>query len=232
MESLRASMRPALLVQHMGRAPARVAVLPGSFDPITIAHAALAEAAAAWADLTILLYSVRTIAKEETVEPPLLSEPDRIRSLQAFSRGKAGLEVGLCSHGLLVDQVRAARDRFASARLRLAVGSDKLLQLLDPTWYEDPEAALAALFEQAEVMYALREGEEPAVKRALADVRNAKWSGRVQQLDVPPNVASVSSRLVRSLARQGRDVGRFVPAEALPYLPRSTGGVGPGPGWE
>lgn len=219
MEQLRATDRPTLLIADAVQEPARVAMLPGSFDPITVAHAALAEASASWADLTILVYSVRTIAKGGDVEPPLLDEVARIRSLEAFAHAKPGVVVGLCSHGLLVDQVRAARELFEAADLRLAIGSDKLVQLLDPGWYEDAEAALGALFAHAEVSYALREGHRALVAEALSDPRITRFGGRVRRLDVSPALASVSSSLVRTLHRDGQDVADLVPPEAISFLP-------------
>jgi nicotinamide-nucleotide adenylyltransferase len=213
------SKAPLLVVEPDPGPVERVALLPGSFDPITIAHAALAEAASSWADAIVLLYSVRTLAKEgEAPEPPLLPEPERIRSLEAFSRLGSKTVAGLCSHGLLVDQVRAGEVRFPSADLRLVIGSDKLLQLLDPKWYEDRDAALGELFGRAAVMFAVREGDEEAVRAALADADNAGWKDRILALDVSPAVAAVSSRMVRSLIRQGSDVSHLVPESVLAHL--------------
>jgi nicotinic acid mononucleotide adenylyltransferase len=210
---VRSAKRPLLVVEPDPDPVGRVALVPGSFDPITVAHAALAEAASAWADAIVLLYSVRTLAKEgEAPEPPLLAESDRIQSLEAFSRSGPKTVAGLSSHGLLVDQVRAAVDRFPSAELRLVIGSDKLIQLLDRKWYEDRDEALDVLFGRAAVMFAVREGDEAAVRAALADPANARWKARVLALDVDPTVAAVSSRMVRSLLRQGEDVRHLVPS--------------------
>jgi cytidyltransferase-like protein len=221
-----------MVVELEAPEPHRVVLVPGSFDPITIAHAALAEAAARWADLVVVLYSARTVAKEEDVEPPLLSETDRLRSMEAFCVPRPKTEPGLCSDGLLVDQVRAAQIRFPEAELRLAIGSDKLLQVLDPRWYRDRTAALDALFERSLVTYAMREGDEPAVTEALADDRNARWRHRATRLGVPPDVATISSSLVRSMVRQGREVSRLVPAEVVPFLPLISPDVGLRPGGE
>src|SRR2546427_3312680 len=138
LEELRRSRDPQLvMLPDIAPAPPRIALLCGSFDPLTVAHAALAEATLrAHADLVLLTYSVRTIPKQGPVPPALLSERDRVAALTTFCRHRAeagwSLAVGLCSHGLLVDQVRAARARFPQAELALAMGSDKLLQVLDP----------------------------------------------------------------------------------------------------
>jgi nicotinamide-nucleotide adenylyltransferase len=209
---LRAAAEPTLIVEADPGSPLRVAMLPGSFDPITIAHTALAEAAAARADLVVLIYSARTVDKEEGTEPPLLKEQERIRAVRDVCAGREVWTLALCSHGLLVDQVDAARGRFPEAELRLVIGSDKVLQVLDPKWYGDADTALTRLFSQADVMYAVREGEAAAVQAALG--ANARWSDKFLRLDVPPEVAAISSREVRSRLREGQDVTHLVPLEA------------------
>jgi cytidyltransferase-like protein len=208
---LREAVEPTLIVEPDPGSPSRVALLPGSFDPITVAHVALAEAVSAWADLVVLIYSARTMDKEEGTEPPLLTEQERIRAVEDVCGSRTRLVLGLCSHGLLVDQVEAARDQLPQAELRLVIGSDKLIQLLDPHWYADAEAALARLFRHAFVMYAIRSGEREAARDALA--AHPRWRDKFLLLDVPPEVAAVSSRAVRSRLREGQNVTDLVPPE-------------------
>jgi hypothetical protein len=86
-----------------------------------------------------------------------------------------------------------------------------VLQLFDPIWYQDREAALEDLFGRATVRYAIRSGEAEAVRAALADPANARWSDRLRQIDVARDAAAVSSRLVRAHLREGRDVSHLVP---------------------
>jgi nicotinic acid mononucleotide adenylyltransferase len=211
LEALRAATGPTMLVEPDPGRPRRVALLPGSFDPITVAHAALHDAAAEWADAVVLVYSVRTVQKDVDAEPPLLSEPERIQALTRFCAARPGTVVGLCSHGLLVDQVRAAAERFGSAELAMVVGSDKVLQLFDPGWYDDREAALGDLFRRATVLYAVREGEAEPLEATLTDPTTSRWRGRLRRIHVAPEVAAVSSRLIRSLLRRGQDVSDLLP---------------------
>ena len=196
--------------------PDRVALLAGSFDPITVAHDALAAAALTQADLVLLVYSVRTLPKEGSSPDPLLAESDRLDALTRFARSRPGLAVALASHGLLADQAAAARDRFPDAELLLAMGSDKVLQLLDPVWYPDRDATLQRLFEEARVLYTVREGDHQRLAAALAAPENAGWGDRFEPLPVPPEVAAVSSRLVRERRAAGLDVGHLVPPDLRP----------------
>lgn len=228
LEELRRAERPTLSLHPdpVGPGPEAVALLSGSFDPMTVAHAQLAEAARARAGLVVLVYSVRTLAKEGPAPPPLLPERDRLDVLMRFCRARDGIIMGLCSHGLLAEHVTAARERFPGSELFLVMGSDKVLQVLDPKWYEDRERVLRDLFGAAGVLYAVRAGDEGRVEEALARPENERWRGRFAALEVDPTAAAVSSRLVREELRQGRAVRHLVPAEAHHVLerPRIPGG--------
>src|SRR5205823_2390898 len=108
--------------------------------------------------------------------------------------------------GLLADQVEAAGDRFPSAELAVVIGSDKLLQLLDPSWYDDRDRVLDAMFHRASVSFVMRVGDETAVGEALALPGNDRWAGRIIRLPVSGEVAAVSSSEIRDLVRRGKDV--------------------------
>jgi nicotinic acid mononucleotide adenylyltransferase len=219
LDEVRRAGRPTLVLPEIEREPSSVALLSGSFDPITIAHAALADAASRRAELVLLLYSVRTLPKEGEGEPPLLSEQARLRALEAFCRTRPGLAPALASHGLLGDQVEAARSRFLEGQLFLVMGSDKALQLLDPKWYDDRDEALARLFADAKVLYADRSGQEGVVEEVLHRPENERWRSSFGRLAVPPEVAAVSSREVRQRISRGEDVKPLVPMHR--FLPAS-----------
>jgi nicotinic acid mononucleotide adenylyltransferase len=228
LDDLRSRAVPTLVVEpDPEHAPVSVVLLAGSFDPVTVAHVAIADAAAATvnADLVLFVYSVRTLPKDPAAPPPLMEEGDRLEALLRLVAARPRYALGLCSHGLLAEQVEAAATRFPGAGLTLAVGSDKLIQLLDPAWYEDPEAALTAMFARSHVHYALRAGDDEAVERALASVGERPWRDRIVPLAAPAEVAGVSSRTIRELFANGEDPRDLVPAEVLPMLPqRSSGG--------
>ena len=104
------------------------------------------------------------------------------------------------------------------AELFLAMGSDKVLQLLDPKWYEDRERTLDGLFAEARVLYAARAGDQALVAEALAAPQNRRWRDRFERLEVAPEAAAVSSRMVRELIRKGSEVGHLVPPEVRPFV--------------
>jgi nicotinic acid mononucleotide adenylyltransferase len=219
LERLRLVKKPTLLLtREPSTSPTSVALLSGSFDPMTVAHAALAEAASRQVDLLVLVYSARPLPKEGNAPRSLLDETDRLEVLERFCRRNPKLAIGLCSHGLLADQVAAARGGFQTQSLFLVMGSDKVLQVLHPKWYVDPDGALEGLFREAAVLYAVRAGEEGAVETALKRPENAAWARRFTRLDVSADVAAVSSRRVRALVGAGRDPTGLIVEEARPYF--------------
>jgi nicotinamide-nucleotide adenylyltransferase len=200
-----------------------VGLVPGSFDPMTVAHAALALALPAGA--VLFVYSPATLPKEAGPgggpEPPLLPQEDRVASVLAYCADRPWLGVALCSHGLLADQAAAAGEAFPGADLLFGVGSDKLIQLFDRKWYRDRDASLDVLFSRAGVAYAVRAGDEERVEQARAG--GGRWAAKVRSLPVDPGVAALSSRAVRAALRRGEDVRGSVPAEILPFLSRGGG---------
>lgn len=210
---------PRVEVLAPRRLPAlrRLGIVSGSFDPITVAHVAVAAAlVAGGADLTLLLYSAGTLPKDGggRSSAPLLSAEDRVASVVAVSRAHPELGAAVCSHGLLADQAEAVARRFPGAAVVMGMGSDKVRQLFDPRWYGDPRAALERLFALAEVVYALRAGDDDP-----GDALEPGWRSRLRRVDLPPAVAGISSTSVRDRLRAGGDVSALVPAEARPFLP-------------
>jgi len=221
-DELRSGDRPRLVLwPERAATPRSIALLAGSFDPITVAHVAMAEAAREVAELVVLVYAVRTLPKEGGAGSPLVPEGERIRTVAAVCASRPATAAGLCSHGLLADQVAAAEDRFPGAGVTLVVGSDKLAQLFDPRWYEDRDAALAGLFARADVRYAVRAGDD--LRGALRIAGELGHGDRIRPLPVDPAVASVSSRTVREALRAGRDVWAWVAPEARDAVRRALG---------
>ena len=127
----------------------RVGVYPGTFNPPTIAHVAVAAAARTQRNLdrVVLMVSTRPINKEH-VDRPLLA--DRLAVLRAVAACTAGgwLDVGLTEHRLLVDIARGYDV--------LIMGADKWDQVIDPQYYDDDEARDAAVAALPELAIARR----------------------------------------------------------------------------
>ncbi len=171
---------------------------PGSFDPLTIAHVALAEAALAELSLdrVDLCLSVDPLGKPHLAR----TVGERLERIRASLQGRAGLEVVTTPHRLVAD--------IAEGYDVVVLGADKWEQVLDPGWYGgDPDRRDHALARLPLVALAGRAGSAGSAP-PLPGVR-------VHRLEVADHLAEVSSTGVRDgrtewAAEDGRpdDAGR------------------------
>lgn len=117
------------------------AAFPGSFNPFTVAHLAIAEAARQHLEVTVvhLVLSEITLGKED--HPDLAPVHERAERLEQVTRRHQWLEVVVTPDQLLAD--------IAEGYDAVVLGADKFAQLHDPRFYgDDPvrrDAALARL---------------------------------------------------------------------------------------
>jgi nicotinic acid mononucleotide adenylyltransferase len=127
----------------------RVGAYPGSFNPPTIAHLAIAHRALRHAELSrVDLVVSRVALGKEQVELPLLD--DRVAVLTDVARSHPWLGVRVTDARLLVD--------IAHGYDVLVMGADKWAQVLDPSWYGSEAARDAALAELPRVLVTPRPG--------------------------------------------------------------------------
>jgi nicotinic acid mononucleotide adenylyltransferase len=214
----------------------RALLIPGSFNPITNAHLALADAGtvagASQADLpgsSLVIWSgaVATIDKESVERA---SWPDRLAQLVALSEMRPGEHpqlVLLFNRGLYLDQLRALRAMLRpDATIHAIVGFDKIVQIFDPRYYTDRDATLHELFALASFLVAPRDGagvNELAV--FLARSENRPWADHVRPLPIPEHFDALSSTHIRTLAAtepNSVELRSIVPPEALALI-RETG---------
>ncbi len=134
-------------------------------------------------------FSKHTVDKEGVERPLLL---DRILLLQVLLRRRLP-DVGLLlfNRGLYVEQAEAIRASFPRVRrIFFLMGFDKVEQILDAHYYEDRDAALVALFRQAELLVAprgrAREGGRDNAVQSERSVGTGQGSLR-ELLDRPEN---------------------------------------------
>jgi nicotinamide-nucleotide adenylyltransferase len=200
--------------------PRRLGVLTGSFNPLTRAHVALAQAGRrAGLDIVLLAITVQTIDKERVAG---LALDERLELLIRYARRRRRLAVGAFNQGLYVDQARALAARWPETALSFLIGYDKLLQILDPRYYTDREAALAALFTRADLLVAPRDRFGPEeIETLLARPENAPYGKHIRPLRLPPGAADLrplSATEVRDRVAAGTDIAHLVPWETRRFL--------------
>lgn len=212
-------MPEAVLVGGPGRIDGgRVGILPGSFNPPTIAHLELARAARSRFRLDHVVFSLSSvIVDKERVEG--LCREDRLLLLSLLSREHPWTAVTVVNRGLYSEQVPAFRNTFGAADLRFIVGMDKVLQIFDPKYYDDRDRALDALFAQVRLIAANREdwgGDE--LQALLDEPRNAAYKDRVRPLTLAAHLKDQSSSAVRRGVEGGSPWEDALPEVAQAFI--------------
>ena len=199
-----ASEEPCALALAGGRRlrhAARVGLVAGSFNPLTRAHVTLVNAAlrAAGLDAVIWACAAASVDKERVERAALV---DRLAQMRAFIVGRRRDALVLLNRGLYVDEARTIRALLApSAELLILVGFDKIVQIFDPRYYDDRDAALRELFSLARLLVAPRgDDRAEALAALLAQPENRPFASHVHYLDVPPAYLRDSSTEARALA--------------------------------
>jgi nicotinic acid mononucleotide adenylyltransferase len=172
----------------------RAAVLLGAFDPPTKAHVSILRAASRRLDAPgVLCLTTVLLARPDDV---LLGIPDRLRVLEALADDET---FGLCTaeRGTYLDV--AGEMRTAGIDATFVIGSDKLPQLADPSFYTDGEDGVAATFRDVAFLVVDRGGEtSPDWISTTEAFENVRYAG-------------ISATDVRRRLRAGQPVDDLVP---------------------
>ena len=167
-----------------------LAVYPGSFDPPTIAHLAITEAALDHVASVRLVLSERALGKD--VPAGGTSVEVRRSVLRSAVRDRPEVDVAVTAARLVVD---IAEEAGADA---VVVGSDKWSQVTDPAWYGGSVAARDAVLARLPVVLLVpRVGGGPAQVEAVPRPAGVE----VVRLELPVELRTVSS----TRARAGED---------------------------
>ncbi len=177
----------------------RVGILPGSFNPPTLAHLELARAARRRFDLDRVVFSLGSVIVDKERVEGLIRE-DRLLLLSLLGADRPWSAVAVVNRGLYSEQAPAFHACFGSgADLWFIVGMDKVLQIFDPRYYQDRDRALDALFAHARLIGANREdwgGED--LEALLEQPENRPYRDWVRPLALPARFKDQSSSAVRS----------------------------------
>jgi nicotinic acid mononucleotide adenylyltransferase len=219
----------------------RVGLLAGSFNPLTLAHLAMAQAGSEAAELDALVWTMAAVTVDkERVERATLA--DRLAQLAALAEAFPGTRVALANRGLYVDQVRALRAHLArDAEVTVMVGFDKIVQIFDPHYYRDRDAALRELFGEAHLAVAPRgDAGEAELEALLRKPENRPYAGKVTMIPLAPQYRKDSSTEARRVAGErgprARALRSLLPPEgcalaATGAYTQSTGQIADGYHW-
>jgi hypothetical protein len=186
---------PGILCRVERRA---VGCYPGSFNPPTIAHLAVADAARRQAGLgrVDLVLSTVALGKEDLAMPPVDA---RREVLAAVAATRPWL-------GVVVTDARLIADA-AAGYDAVVMGADKWAQVLDPAWYGSVAARDEAVARLPRVLVAPRHGHRPEIAGHGAEL-----------LDLPDHLGEVSATAVRDGHHRAR---AWLLPEAAAYAART-----------
>jgi nicotinic acid mononucleotide adenylyltransferase len=200
-----------LLTSHGEDARNRVGVLSGSFNPLTRAHEALADAAMVTGKLDVIVWvaPITSVNKEGVERASLV---DRLLQMDAFTRGR-GDALAIVNRGLYLDQAEILRDLQPQCdEFVMILGFDKIVQIFDPIYYSDRRAALDRLFSRVSALVAPRgDGDETALNDLLERPENQCYRGRITYCPLPKNFQGDSSTKARDAARSAAGMRRMRP---------------------
>ena len=151
----------------------RRGVFPGSFNPLTLGHLAVAEAALAQCRLDVIEFVVSRVAlAKESVDRPRVD--DRVAVLRAAASSRPWLNARVTDDQLIAD-IAAGYDA-------VIMGADKWAQVADPAFYGgSTEARDAALARLPVVVLAPRPPFDVPNGVLLLDVRHDASSSAVRE---------------------------------------------------
>jgi nicotinate-nucleotide adenylyltransferase len=183
-------------VRHTLGRPGTVGILAGSFNPPTIAHLELAQAAGRVVDALICVVP-RAFPHKDYSGATL---EQRVEMLES-----AGLEmpyaIAVTDRGLFIDIGRECRQHYGpEARLAFVCGRDAAERIL--TWDYGRPGVVEEMLGEFELLVAPRSGHF---------VPPAQYRDRIHALEVGPGHAEVSSTAVRERIARGEPWEHLVP---------------------
>jgi nicotinate-nucleotide adenylyltransferase len=194
------------------QAPGRLGVLGGAYNPITLAHLAIADAAVAEMHLHEVLFCLPQVPPHKTIFGASLEQ--RLDMMELAVRDRSYATVGLCSHGLFLDIERALRSQYTpETEVFFITGRDAAERIL--TWeYEDTERALSEMFSAFQFIVCDREGEFVMPD----DPRLIPYHSRIHHFAIPDGLDHISSTALRERLEQGQPVDDLVPAAVADFI--------------
>ena len=187
-------------------------VFGGTFDPIHVAHLAVAEAARDTFGLRRVLF-IPASEPPHKPDQPITPVEHRLAMVEAAVSGNPSFEVSRVEidrpgPSYTADTLAALRDQDAGNQLALMLSVESFLEL--PTWHEP-----ARILELADLIVAPRDGYADADDAFLA--RNLPGStAQTFFLDGPRIRLSASE--IRERAAAGRSVRYLVPDAVVAYI--------------
>lgn len=192
--------------------PGRLGVLGGAYNPITLAHLALADTVVSTFGLQEVLFVLPQVPPHKTIFGASLEQRLEMMCLAVEERPYA--TVGLSTHGLFLDMYQGLLEVYAPhTEVFFLTGRDAAERIL--TWpYDDAKVALRQMFTAFQLIVCDREGPFHLPDDPLL----LPYRPRIHCCTLPPGFNHVSATEVRQRCHQGLPIDDLVPKAVVRYI--------------
>ncbi len=204
--------------RHIKESGRRLGIFSGSFNPLTVAHIKMIEAAQKKYDLDEILLILARANVDKGVFG--LSLADRLLILKEYTANREDFSVAACSHGKFIEKIEALKPAYPSGtHFSFIVGYDTFIRLFDPKYYTNLHGALEALFNQCRFIVANRQDyDEDAVRQVMEVPDYRRYTSCIDLIELPDFYAEISSTDIRAQIQGGNSVDHLVPSEVQEFL--------------
>jgi nicotinate-nucleotide adenylyltransferase len=190
----------------------RLGVLGGAYNPITLAHLAIANSSMQAFALHEVLLLLPQVPPHKTIFGASLEQ--RLAMMQLAVADYPAMSVGLSTHGLFIDIYQTLPEVYPQQpEVFFLTGRDAAERIL--TWhYEDTEATLRQMFRSFQLIVCDRDG----AFRLPDNAHLEPYRQRIHRCLLPASYQHVSSTEVRQRCQQGLDIEPLVPAAVARYI--------------
>jgi nicotinate-nucleotide adenylyltransferase len=188
------------LFQRADREPARLGILPGSFNPVTVAHIALARAALQ--HVNEVVFVLPRVFPHKTYSGASFAE--RVEMLRDAVSDEPAFSIAAADGGLFIEIARECRDVYGNGtRLAFLCGRDAAERIVG--WDYGRPDAVPEMLREFDLLVAGRDGAYDAP---------AEFAHAMRILDVD-GAAGVSASDVRERAARGEPWEHLVPTAII-----------------
>ena len=186
----------------------KIGIFGGSFDPIHIGHAIIAQHIISCGAVDQLWFMVSPVNPLKADKERQVTDPDRLRMVEMVSRPMDSVETSAFEFNMpkpsyTIDTLNALQDKFPNDEFYLVIGADNW-ELFDK-WRNSEE-----ILSKYHVLIYPRLGHEVNIPDEVKE--------RVTLIDAP--IIELSSTQIRERLADGQDVRYYVPDAVLDFIER------------
>jgi nicotinate (nicotinamide) nucleotide adenylyltransferase len=204
--------------KHIKEDNSKLGIFSGSFNPLTVAHIKMIEAAQKKYGLDEILLILARANVDKGVFG--LSLADRLLMLKRYAVNREDFSVAACSHGKFIEKIETLKPTYPpDTHFSFIVGYDTFVRLFDPKYYTDLHGALEAHFGQCRFIVANRQDcNADAVRRLTGQQDYRRYASCIDLIELPDFYAEISSTDIRAQIQAGDSVDSLVPPEVQEFL--------------